>query len=108
MQREISEADWKLLRRLEPIALERFCQRVLSEIIRLASNDAKGSHARYLEMYELIQNRDEELGAAFNEMKRSAAFLRLTNMRSLGLVTDEEFAEFSSETQAAVALFLGR
>ena len=29
MSREISEADWKLFRQLHPLALERFCERVL-------------------------------------------------------------------------------
>jgi hypothetical protein len=32
--------------------------------------------------------------------------MKLARMRSLGLITDEEFADFGSETQAAVALFL--
>jgi hypothetical protein len=28
--RDIKETDWKVLRRLHPLALERFCQRVSS------------------------------------------------------------------------------
>lgn len=32
MPRAIPEADWKVLRRLHPLALERFCERVLCEI----------------------------------------------------------------------------
>ena len=31
MAREISETDWKLFRQLHPIAMERFCERVLSD-----------------------------------------------------------------------------
>jgi hypothetical protein len=44
----ISEADWKVFRRLRPIALERFCERVLSEIGQTASESGKGAHERYL------------------------------------------------------------
>ncbi len=106
MEGQINEVDWKLLRRLQPIALERFCQRVLAGVSRLASNHADGSHARYLELCKLIQKRDEELGSAFDDVKRSTALMRLAQMRVLGLVTDEEFAEFTSQTQATVALFL--
>jgi hypothetical protein len=106
MEQSISAADWKLLRQLEPVALERFCQRVLAEVSRRASDSTKGSHARYLDVFQLIHERNDELGAAFNNLKRSTAFLPLARMRSLGLVTDEEFAGFSPQTQSAVALFL--
>lgn len=30
MEREIRESDWKLFRQLRPLALDRFCQRVLA------------------------------------------------------------------------------
>ncbi len=108
MHNQISESDWKLLRRLQPIALDRFCEAVLSEVARLASGSAKDNHARYLKLFKLIQERDEELGEAFNDVKRSIAYLKLAHMRSLGLITDEEFADFSEETRGAVALFQGR
>jgi len=32
LTREIKESDGKVLRRLHPLALERFCERVLAEI----------------------------------------------------------------------------
>jgi len=73
MALQISESDWKLLRRLQPIALERFCQIVLTDVTRLASDSTKSAHARYLEAYTLFQERDEELGAAFNDMILTAS-----------------------------------
>jgi hypothetical protein len=106
LQRQISEADWKLLRRLQPIALDRFCHGVLSEVARLASDTAKGSHARYLQLFQLIEDRDEELGAAFNDSKRSTALMQLARMRSLRLLTDDEFEGFNSETRSVVSSFL--
>lgn len=106
MHHQISESDWKLLRRLQPVALERLCQAILSEVVRLASDTAAGSHARYLEVFKLIRERDEEVGEAFDGLKRSTALVKLARMRSLGLVTDEELAGFGAETQAAVALYL--
>ena len=106
MERRISETDWKLLRRLEPTALERFCQLVLSEVARLANGNAEGSHERYLKVFKLIQERDDELGAAFNDTRRSNAFVHLARISSLGLLTDEESEGFSAEARCAVALFL--
>jgi hypothetical protein len=35
LMREIKEPDWKVLRRVHPLALERFCEGVLAEIGRI-------------------------------------------------------------------------
>lgn len=58
-------------------------------------------------MYRLVRERDEELAAAFDGLRRSTAVVQLAHMRRLGLVTDEEFAGFGPETRAAVAALLG-
>lgn len=107
MTRQIKESDWKLLRRLKPVALERFCQRVLAELNQATSNCAGDYHKRYLEVYELITKRDEELGRAFDDMRRSTAFFLLANIRGSDLLTEEEFSEFSLETREAIDVILG-
>jgi hypothetical protein len=48
MTREISESDWKLFRQFHPLALERFCEQVLADLGRLASDPGKSAHERYL------------------------------------------------------------
>ena len=107
MERQISEADWRLLRQLEPVARDRFCDRVLAEVVARAADAGAGSHARYLQVYRLLQRRDRELAAAFDDLRRSTAYLQLARMRSLGVIADEEFVRFSPATQGAVALFSG-
>src|SRR5262249_30598043 len=97
MVRNISEPDWKLFRQLHPLALERFCENVLSEVSRLASQTGKSAHDRYLTVFGLLQRRDKELAQAFNDLRRSTALLQLAILRTRGLVTDEEFARFSPE-----------
>jgi hypothetical protein len=105
--RQISEADWRILRQLEPIARDRFCDRILSEVVGRATDATVGSHERYLAVYRLIEKRDRALSNAFDGLRRSTAFLQLARMRSLGLVTAEEFARFSPETRQVVAVFSG-
>jgi hypothetical protein len=107
VSREILEADWKLLRQLKDLALERFCQRVLDEIGRLAADGTQTSHQRYLAVFKFIERRDRELADAFDGLRRSTAFRQLACMQSHGLFTDEERARFSPETRAVVRLFLG-
>ena len=107
MAREISEKDWKLFRRLHPLALERFCERALSEVGRLTADSGKGAHERYLTIFKLLQRRDKELAEAFDDLRRSTAWRQLAILRSRGLLTEEEFARFSQETQSLVAALLG-
>jgi hypothetical protein len=71
----INESDWKLFRQLQAIALQRFCQRVLDEVVQVASNADKTSHERYGEMYGLIKDRDKELAHAFDDPRRSRALV---------------------------------
>jgi hypothetical protein len=106
MSRTISESDWKLFRQFQPIALERFCQRVLSEIHRLASGADKTSHERYLAVFELIQRRDRELADAFNDFRRSTALRQLACIQSHQLLTEEELSRFSPETREVVHFLL--
>ena len=46
MERRINEPDWKILRELEPVARDRLCQRILSEVVRCATGTAAGAHDR--------------------------------------------------------------
>lgn len=102
MRDQIKESDWKLLSQLKPVVLDRFCKQVLDEITATAAVEEHGAHGRYLGVYKLIRERDDELAHAFNDLRRSTAIWRLGSMRALGVVTDEEFERFSEETQNAV------
>jgi hypothetical protein len=109
MLRDIPEPDWRVLRQLSPIALERFCRRVLDEVAGLtAADDGRSNHARYLALYDLVKERDKELAVTFDDLRRSTGFLRLAAVRHRNLLADEEFARFSPETRETVQLLLGR
>lgn len=97
MSLEIQESDWKVFRQLRPIALDRFCWRVLDEIQQVSADTKRSTHERYLAVYDLIQRRDRELADAFNEPRRSHAFLQLMSIQSHRLLTEEELGLFSSE-----------
>ena len=99
--RTMRESDWKLLSRLKPLALDRLCQRILSQIAELASSP-DSSHDRYLAIFRLIAERDREIALCFNGLSRSKVVERLIAIRALDLISDEEFAGFSEETQTMV------
>ena len=105
---QIRESDWKLLRVLHPTALDRFCERVLEEIERASRDASKIPHERYLEVYSIIESRDKELAACFDDLARSRGIERVAAYRARGLLTDEEFTRFSQETRNMVEILLGR
>lgn len=98
----IREYDWRVLRRLHPIALERFCERTLDECVQTATCDGQSAHERYGALYRLIKARDTTLAAAFNDLRRSTAIETLINLARLDLLTTPELDELSDETRDAV------
>jgi len=94
MGRYLAERDWKELRVLHPIALDRLCKRVLADIVGAASDTSRGNHERYLAMCKLINDRDRQLQDAFDDTRRSTAVMQISHICVIGLVTEDEFARF--------------
>lgn len=107
MSRAIPEADWKVLRRLHPLALERFCERVLGEIDGIGRDNARSFHQRYLDIYRIVERRDPEIRRIFDDPRRSSAMTMLAHMRSNGLLMEDEFSRLSEETRVAIGFLLG-
>jgi hypothetical protein len=105
--REIKEPDWKVLRRVHPLALERFCERVLAEIDSVSRNGATSHHTRYLQIFRILQQRDREMARLFDNPRRSYALTMLAQIRSQGLLTEDEFSSLSPETRSAIQMLLG-
>lgn len=104
----IAESDWKHLRKLQPVLLDRYCRQILSEVEKTASKHEDAAHTRYLAVYKLIQERDRELGEMFNDMRRSNALISILLLRRNGLFTDDEFAGFGDQTRNEIAFLHGR
>ena len=107
MTRQIEESDLKLFRQLHAVALERFCQRVLAESDLQHRDTTRSAHERYLAIHQFFRQRDKELARLFDDLRRSTALMQLAAIKAHGLLTEEEFARFSSETQNLVAVLLG-
>jgi hypothetical protein len=95
----IPESDWKRFKQVKAVALERFCEGVLSECQEVIEDRGQSAHERYLQLFRLTRERDKELAAAFDHHSRSKALTQLIAMRRLGVITNEELAGFSSETR---------
>src|SRR5215470_1693589 len=106
MMRQIKESDWKIFKPLREIALDRFCQRTLSEIDRISEDTTKGAHEKYLEIYALLRSRDKEIAQIFDSLRRSTAYYQILAIKRFELLTEEEFARFSEETRGLITSLL--
>lgn len=95
----ISESDWKKYKKVRAEALERFARQVLDESQAICRNDSETAHERYLELYELLHERDRELDRTFDYLRRSTALVCLKLMHNSGLISDEEVSEFSADVR---------
>jgi hypothetical protein len=96
------ESDWKVFRELREVALQRFCQRVLEEVVALTQDGSRSQHERYLAVFRLIQERDEQLAHAFNNPARSRMLVQLTALHTLGLLSSSELERFTQDTRRIV------
>ena len=92
---DIAPADWKVFKTLRAVALERFCERVLADVTRIASDAGKTQHQRYLAIYKLTRERDAEINPIFDTLRRSTAVRQIVAFRLNDLLTAEELGQFS-------------
>lgn len=102
MSQGVPEADWKLFREVQGLALERFCRRVLEELEPLTRDSSRTYHERYLDVFALLKERDRELARGFNDPRRSRMIQQLVALHALGLLEPAELARFSPRTRETV------
>jgi hypothetical protein len=98
----IKESDWKVLKSVQPQALERFCQKVLADIASLNTNPGTNFHQKYLAVYSLIEKRDREMSIIFNDLRRTTAIERIIGLRERNLFSPAEYSQFSPELQERI------
>ena len=107
--RGFSEREWKILRRLKPLALERLTWRILEGAQEIIASAEEGqSYDAYLKLYRYIQEQDAIVADCFDDWRRANAIFFLLHWRRQGLITDEEFQAFTPETRDTIDFLLMR
>jgi hypothetical protein len=99
---DIKESDWKTFRKLRELALDRYCQRALEDVQRVIESHDDSNHKRYLKLWKLLQDRDETIAIAFNDPRRSTAFIELANIVGEDLLTKAELNQFSEDLRGRI------
>ena len=95
----IEEPDWKVFKKVRERALERFSARVLDECVNIRRDESKTEYERYIALYQLLQERDQQMAKAFDEFSRSSARISLMLMFKYDLLTADEVQQFSADVQ---------
>jgi hypothetical protein len=103
----MTESEWKLLRTVKEAALDRLCARILEQSKAVIEDASASTHERYLRLFTLIREGDDDVAWAFNGLRRSTADQQFAVMVKLGLVTDEELARFSEKTREGTRMLAG-
>ncbi|WP_340105629.1 hypothetical protein [Rhodohalobacter sp. 8-1] len=106
LRNQIKESDWKIFKELRPLALDRYCKRVMEDVEKTIHQSNKDSHTRYIEMYKTVKEGDKKLAQMFDGYSRSKAVEQLLLYYSNDLLTDEEFARLSDETREQILSIL--
>jgi hypothetical protein len=99
---DFPESDWKTFRDLREPALQRFCKRTLDELEPIRLNESRSHHERYLDIVDLLLDRNARLGQAFDDPRRSRMVAQLAAIHAYGLLEPAELARFTLETRTAV------
>ena len=55
MTTDTPESDWKVLKQLHDVALDRLCRRLLAEVEGIAADATRTPHQRYLALYQAAE-----------------------------------------------------
>ena len=99
---DFAESDWKAFRELQQIALDHFCKRVLEEVQTILRDGSRTHHQRYLAVFHLLRQRDDELARAFNDPRRSRMIGQLVAIYCYGLLQPDEMGRFTERTRATI------
>jgi hypothetical protein len=92
---DLSERDWKLFRPLRLVALERFYEQSLSEVLRIVAEHKTHAADRCVNIARYLKDREDEARAVFDVERRPAAAMQLVAIQLRDLLTDDELAPLS-------------
>jgi cysteinyl-tRNA synthetase len=106
MHQKFPERDWKKLRSLKDSALEEVSNRIIEKLKTLIESREGGSHKTYLRLWETIHAEDKVIAALFDDLKRSSALFKLAAWKTHGILSDDDFKDFTEDTQNRINAIL--
>ncbi len=93
----MKESDWKIFKQIKEKALEKYCLSAFVNFSEIINNEKVHAHDRYLELYNLVRERDKEMEKIFDGHSRSKATIQLLLIRKNGLADIELLKSISED-----------
>ena len=97
-----TKSDWRHFKHVRELALERLCKRILDDVAANAADSSQTYHERYLKIYKMVQDYDDDIAMGFNEFSRSRMLQQTIFLRSRDLISDDEMSGFSDGVRKSV------
>ena len=105
MINEIKESDWKYLKKLKPVLLERACANINKEAqLILENKENHDQHQVYLAIYKHYEKKDDMIADCFNDYRRSTAKQRILRLVDYGIMSEDELQGSNDDTKGFVEL----
>ena len=96
---DFPEADWKTLRTTKEALLRRASTIALERVEKIIASREADPPKSYLELWRVLRDEDKAIGRMFDDLRRSNARLKLSEMIRNKLLTPEEIRAFTADTR---------
>ncbi len=105
---DIKESDWKYLRNLKKVLLDRLCNRILDDIRTECGMEKReqDAHEQYLKVYDLIETGDRMIAECFDDWRRSNIILHIVFLIKHQVIAKDEIDQLSDETKERLKFHL--
>jgi hypothetical protein len=104
---KIKESDWKYLKKLKPMLLERACTQINKEAVLILKNEENHEQYQvYMDMFRHYEQKDDILAECFDDYRRSKAKQRIFSLIYHGIMSDNELQGFSDDTKEFVKFMM--
>lgn len=107
MSGNFPESDWKTFKRIHAAALQRYSQRKLEDLAKVATAEARTPQERLLDAFNFAKRTQREMASIFDDYRRSTAFMQLFIMHSKKLIEPDEWSTLTEATRDSVKQITG-
>ena len=98
----IPEKDWKILKGIKDRLLHMACERAIDRVSRIIKKSKGRAHDAYLEIWSTLKDEDIKIGRMFDDLRRSNAIMKITEMVRAGIMSSNELEAFTEETKSII------
>lgn len=98
----IDESDWKFLKKEKDSILNEYCGRILQQAESIIHGENTSKYQSYMELYRFLHEKDKELAAMFDDLRRSNALIKICHMFRYEALSLSALDRFSHKTKERI------